>query len=100
LVQARVLYASANGDRWELAREPGSGRVYVRHRPNAASGGRTSEIEVGEFLARGGGHGPEHQELLRLIGTLVGEEGPAAAQPPAPAGAGEGEEAAGAGAAR
>ena len=26
--------------------------------------------EISTFLARGG-HGPEHQELLRLIGTLV-----------------------------
>jgi hypothetical protein len=93
LGQARVLYSSANGDRWELAREPDSGRVVVRHRPNAASGGRASEIGVGEFLARGG-HGPEHQELLRLIGTLVDEpEAVPAAQPPTPGGD---EEAAGA----
>jgi hypothetical protein len=58
--QARELYASANGDRWLLACDPGSGRVFVRHEPNAASGGRTAEFEIGEFLARGG-HGPEHQ---------------------------------------
>jgi hypothetical protein len=68
--QARELYRSSSGDRWDLVREPGSGRVLVRHRPNAASGGRASEVEVGEFLARGG-RGPEHAELLRLIGTLV-----------------------------
>jgi len=75
--QARELYRSSSGDRWDLVREPGSGRVLVRHRPNAASGGRASEVEVGEFLARGG-RGPEHAELLRLIGTLVdgGEEKP------------------------
>ncbi len=98
LGQARVLYASANGDRWELAREPGTGRVVVRHRPNAASGGRASEIGVGEFLSRGGGQGPEHQELLRLIGTLVDETEEPAAQPLLAA---EGdEEAAGTGAAR
>jgi hypothetical protein len=27
-------------------------------------------MEIGDFLAHGGG-GPEHQALLRLIGTLV-----------------------------
>jgi len=75
--EARELYRSANGDRWSLVRDPGSGRVFVRHEPNAASGGRTSDIGIGEFLARGG-HGPEHQALLRLIGTLV-ERGPSRA---------------------
>ena len=76
-VEARELYRSANGDRWSLVREPGSGRVFVRHEPNAPSGGRTSDIGVGDFLVRGG-HGPERQELLRLIGTLV-EGGPSRA---------------------
>jgi hypothetical protein len=44
--------------------------VFIMHEPNAPSGGRTSCIEIAEFLQRGG-HGPEHKELLRLIGTLV-----------------------------
>ena len=69
-VNARRLYSSANGDRWYLVRDAGSGQVFVRHEPNAASGGRASDIPVSEFLGRGG-QGPEHQELLRLIGTLV-----------------------------
>jgi hypothetical protein len=68
--QARELYGSPNGDRWDLVREPGSEQVLVRHRPNAAPGGRASEIEVGEFLARGG-RGSEQVELLQLIGSLV-----------------------------
>ena len=68
--QARVLYESANGDRWLLLREGAEGRVVVRHEPNRASGGAASDLGVGEFLARGG-HGPEHAELLRLIGTLI-----------------------------
>ena len=68
--QARELYASSNGDRWFLARDPDLGRVFVRHEPNAASGGQRAEFEISEFLARGG-QGPEHQALLRLIGTLV-----------------------------
>ncbi len=75
----RELYSSANGDRWDLVRDTGSGRVFIRHQPNASSGGRASEIGIGQFLSRGG-QGPEHQELLRLIGTLVEEEDtPAAA---------------------
>ena len=72
-LQTRELYNSANGDSWDLVRESGSGRVFVRHEPNASSGGRASEIEVGRFLTQGG-HGPQHQELLRLIGTLVEED--------------------------
>ena len=76
-LEARELYSSANGDRWLLVRDPGSGRVFVRHEPNLPSGGRTTDIGIGEFLARGG-HGPEQQALLRLIGTLV-EGGPSLA---------------------
>jgi hypothetical protein len=68
--EARLLYSSENGDRWLLVREEDPARVYVRHEPNAPSGGRTSEIEIGEFLIRGI-YGPEHLALLRLIGTLV-----------------------------
>jgi hypothetical protein len=69
-IEERVLYRSANGDRWYLVRDAGSGQVFVKHQPNPPSGGQTTNIEIGEFLARGH-HGPEHQELLRLIGTLV-----------------------------
>ena len=76
-LDTRGLYRSPNGDRWSLVRDPGSGRVFVRHEPNISSGGGASDMEVGDFLARGG-HGPEHQELLRLIGTLV-EGGPSCA---------------------
>jgi hypothetical protein len=76
VVQTRELYESANGDRWLLVRDPGSGRVFVRHEPNASSGGRSRDIEVGAFLSRDA-HGPEHQGLLRLIGTLVEGAAPA-----------------------
>jgi hypothetical protein len=68
----RELYRSANGDRWSLIRDDQSGKVLVLHEPNAASGGRASRIEIGEFLIRDA-HGPQHAELLRLIGTLVGK---------------------------
>ena len=70
MIEARELYASSNGDRWLLGRDPGTGRVFVRHEPNRASGGRASELGIAEFLARDAG-GPEHQALLRLIGPLA-----------------------------
>jgi hypothetical protein len=57
-VRTREMYWSPNGDRWLLARNPETGRVFVRHEPNLPSGA---------FLK----NGPEKQELLRLIGTLV-----------------------------
>lgn len=69
-LQRRELYASPNGDRWYLARYPESARVFVQHEPSRASGGRVSQIEIGAFLSQAS-HGPEHQALQRLIGTLV-----------------------------
>ena len=63
-VRTRELYLSANGDRWLLARDPDTGRVFVRHEPNLPSGGQVADLI-------GAGHGPEKQELLRLIGTLI-----------------------------
>lgn len=71
-IESRNLYHSSNGDRWCLVRDSGSGRVFVRHKPNLSSGGQAANIEVGDFLVRGG-FGPEKQELLRLIGSLVEE---------------------------
>jgi hypothetical protein len=68
--QARELYSSSNGDQWFLVRDTASGEVFVRHEPNAASGGEAARIEIGEFLIRGV-YGPQHQALLHLIGTLV-----------------------------
>lgn len=65
--RARHLYRSSNGDRWLLVCDLDSGRVFIRHEPNLPSGGQTSEITILVSDA----HGPEHAELLRLIGTLV-----------------------------
>lgn len=73
--ETRTLYLSSNGDAWRLARDTGTGRVFVQHAANPSSGGKVSEIGVGAFLVRDA-HGPEHRELLRLIGTLVAEEEP------------------------
>jgi len=67
----KELYHSPNGDRWYLARDPDTGRVFVRHQANMPSGGHIADVEVGAFLCQG--KGPEQQELLRLIGTLVDE---------------------------
>jgi hypothetical protein len=69
--RARILYSSPNGDRWLLCRE--RGRIFVRHEPNAPSGGQPSEIEIGTFLS-GGPLNPERQALLRLIATLVDQD--------------------------
>lgn len=70
-MQTRELYSSPNGDRWLLCRE--GDRVFVRHEPNASSGGRVSDVEIGAFLSRGP-HNPEHQALLRLIAAAVGDD--------------------------
>jgi hypothetical protein len=32
-LEARELYSSPNGDRWYLARDPGSGDAFVMHNP-------------------------------------------------------------------
>jgi hypothetical protein len=70
VVRTRAIYLSANGDRWLLACDPDSGRVFVRHEPNLPSGGQVADMDIGAFLIAAG-QGPEKQELLRLIGTLV-----------------------------
>jgi hypothetical protein len=69
-IRTRPIYVSANGDRWLLTFDPDSGRVFVRHEPNLPSGGQVADIEIGAFLIAAG-NGPEKQELLRLIATLV-----------------------------
>jgi hypothetical protein len=69
-VRTREIYHSANGDRRLLARDPDTGRVFVRHEPNLPSGGQVADIGIGAFLIAAGS-GPEKQELLRLIGTLI-----------------------------
>jgi hypothetical protein len=71
-MKKRELYSSANGDAWYLCRE--NGDVFVEHQPNLASGGQTSRTPIATFLARGP-LGPEHQELIRLIGTLADQAG-------------------------
>jgi hypothetical protein len=69
---SRELYCSANGDRWLLMRDQTRDGVFIRHLPNAPSGGKIQDMDVGDFLSRGP-QGPEHQHLLTLIGTLVSD---------------------------
>ena len=57
--QRRRLYNSSNGDKWFLCRER-SGGVVVLHEPNAPSGGKASQIELSDFLAKQN-QGPQHQ---------------------------------------
>jgi hypothetical protein len=46
------------------------GRAFILHKANPSSGGKVSSIELGDFLGAGKA-GPEHQALIRLIGSLV-----------------------------
>ena len=68
-IQARTLYTSPSGDAWSLCRNQ-RGDVVVAHQPDRASGGKSSEIDLGSFLAKGN-QGPEHQALRQLIGELI-----------------------------
>jgi hypothetical protein len=68
--RSRELYRSANGDTWLLVHDSGQDKVIVRHIPNAPSGGKTEDVELSTFLARGS-RGPEHKALLDLIKELV-----------------------------
>jgi hypothetical protein len=54
-MNTRRLYRSANGDRWDLARDTATGRVFIRHEANEPSGGQVTDIEIGDFLTSGGG---------------------------------------------
>ena len=62
------IYRSSNGDRWQLIREDGQRRV--RHDPNLASGGRTVEIGIDEFLERTRSS-PENLALRELLERLA-----------------------------
>ena len=63
------IYKSSNGDSWFLVRNE-LGYVYVAHEPNKASGGKGSAVGIGDFLSQQQ-VGPQHEALLRLIGTLT-----------------------------
>ena len=70
----RELYASSNGDRWDLVVDSSSGHTFVRHTANEPSGGNVIDMALWTFLNRDSS-GPEHQAFWALIRTLaVGNE--------------------------
>src|SRR5262249_27175382 len=87
-VRTREIYQSANGDRWLLARDPDTGRVFVRHEPNLPSGGQVADIEIGAFLiAAGSGPretrtpAPDWNVGLRTLFATSARGNPAAKKP-------------------
>lgn len=66
----RELYASSNGDRWDLIVDASSGHTFVRHTANEPSGGNVVDIALWTFLSLDRS-GPEHQALWALIRMLV-----------------------------
>jgi hypothetical protein len=80
--ETRQLYRSPNGDSWFLAHDPATGSAFVRHQPNAPSGGQVTDIALGAFLS--GPRNPEHEALLRLIGnSILDPQGAEGDEPPA-----------------
>jgi hypothetical protein len=65
----REIYHRENGDRWLLCLDDDA-RVFILHEANVPSGGSATKIGLGDFL-REGRWAPEHQALVRLIGSLV-----------------------------
>lgn len=71
----RELYASSNGDRWDLVVDASSGHTFVRHNANLPSGGNVVDMAMPIFLSLDSG-GPEHQALWALIRSLVEQPAP------------------------
>jgi hypothetical protein len=61
-----TFYSSSNGDRWQLVHDDETGRYVVRHEPNLASGGQTSELPVPAFLSHSG-TSPQAAALRALL---------------------------------
>ncbi len=62
------LYCSPNGDKWLFCDRANKAAV-IRHVPNAASGGRVTDVDVEAFLAAGqsGQRGPQYDALQELL---------------------------------
>jgi hypothetical protein len=67
-IESRELYASPNGDVWNLIRDPQTKRLFVRHQANVRSGGAVTDTDVHEFLKRPG-EPPEKQALMRVASS-------------------------------
>jgi hypothetical protein len=74
VVAVDEIYRSSNGDRWRLMHDPTSGRLFVRHEPNRASGGQVRDIDIDEFLSVGG-PGPEFDALRRILDSEPKDSG-------------------------
>ena len=65
LITLRELYVSSNGDKWEIT-EDDDKRLFIRHTPNEASGGRQRILTVESFL-ESGQVGPQQEAIKKLI---------------------------------
>jgi hypothetical protein len=65
LTTLRELYVSSNGDKWEIT-EDDDKRLFIRHTPNEASGGRQRILTIGSLLAPEHS-GPQQEALKKLI---------------------------------
>ena len=65
------IYLSSNGDRWLLVKD--GDRATVRHVPNPASGGQSTDIELDAFLATNR-NSPQGQALIQIIGSPSGSK--------------------------
>ena len=61
-------YESSNGDSWDLVRDDVTAELRVRHSPNPASGGQSSEMTLAEFL-RLEPHSPQHRAVTALTSS-------------------------------
>ena len=64
------IYTSSNGERWLLCRGERLADMFILHEANEPSGGGVSRIEIGSFLLEAP-RGPQHEELLSLLGQLI-----------------------------
>lgn len=67
LITLQELYVSSNGDIWEVAQDDDK-RLFIRHTPNLASGGRQSIMTLASFLQPDQA-GPQQDALNKLIET-------------------------------
>ena len=57
------VYESSSGDTWDLVHDDATEALRVRHTPNLASGGQSSETPLDAFL-RIAPHSAEHQAIV------------------------------------
>ena len=65
LVTLRELYVSSSGEKWEIT-EDDDKRLFIRHTPNEACGGRQRIVTVESFLTPEHS-GPQQDAFKKLI---------------------------------